>query len=208
MVSALMLHYVSLARRTRRDCVCSVSPVKAHCLIVAVLPLALLAAAGCEPPQQPPANGTQPTSSGTLGRLVQDLDRVVDRAGEVAREQSTRFIDEAQLRLRQMRQQLEDAEKREDLSEEARARFRTTAARLREDIRNLEGQLEGLRGRGAEAWRDAAPRLRQSMQDLGATFDRFRQEYLRTQARPADSAPPELTAPESKPPAEAPPAGG
>jgi hypothetical protein len=150
--------------------------------------LLALTLAGCEPQQPQPTGEAQP--DGTVGRLTQEMDRAIDRADDIAREQGSRFIDEAQLRLRQMRDRLANAEMREDLSEEGRSRFRAAAAKLREDIRNLETRLEELRGRGAGAWREAAPQFREAMNELGESFETFRRSYLRRDDAPAEPVPP------------------
>jgi septal ring factor EnvC (AmiA/AmiB activator) len=163
--------------------------VKTHHIAAFGLSIALVALAGCEP-QQPPPIG-EATDGSTVDRLTQEMDRAVDRADDIAREKGSRLIDEARERLARWRKQLEDAEVREDLSQDARARFASARDKLREDLRNLEERLEELRGRGAAAWTEAAPEFRRAMDNLGDSFREFRTTFLRREdAPPADAPPP------------------
>jgi hypothetical protein len=136
-----------------------------------------LVLAACERQPEGPAQGEQ--GEGSIERLTQEMDHAIDRAGEVAQEQGNRFIADAEARLRQMRESLAEARKREDLGEEVRGRLARAADVLEQDIARLEGELRRLRDGGADAWRDLGPRVREAFDDLSRSFERFRQEYVR-----------------------------
>lgn len=144
--------------------------------------MAALLLAGCEPAGEPAGRAGE--ENGTLERLGKEMDEAIDKAEDVAREQGNRFIESAEMRLREMREDLADARRREEFAEEARGRFNAAAEQLEEDIKDLEGELRRLRAAGAEAWRDSAPRIREAMEDLSASFERFRETYLRPRQTP------------------------
>lgn len=159
--------------------------------IIAFPVVAALALAGCEPIDEQQENGRAGTQqNGALDRLIEELDGTIDQAHDVSREHANRFIEEAELSLRRMRESIADARKRDDLTDEARGRIHAAAEQLEHDISRMDEELRRLRAEGATAWDRIGPRMQNAKTDLMASYERFKQTLLREhQAAPADRDP-------------------